>query len=115
MAPQTLGLTTIQKHYVEGLIKSYHNCHFTDLSVSSSHIKSYHIVLSPGQAVRGAMFGLPGMPGPPGPSGHKGEPGVPGTGARSLDTADYSNMAVRVTDYIKCRWQDPCQQGQNSA
>lgn len=60
-------------------------------------------VLSPGDGVRGSMFGLPGAPGPPGPPGHKGEPGVPGAINWNLDTGDYSNMAVRVTDYIKCR------------
>lgn len=68
-------------------------------------MKSYYVVLSPGDAVRGAMFGLPGPPGPPGPPGHKGEPGVPGTRDQSPDTGDYSSMAVRVTDYIKCKWQ----------
>ncbi len=49
------------------------------------------------------MFGLPGPPGPPGPPGHKGEPGVPGARDWNLDTGDYSSMAVKVTDYIKCR------------
>lgn len=49
------------------------------------------------------MFGLPGPPGPPGPPGHKGEPGVPGARVWSPDTGDYSSMAVKVTDYIKCR------------
>lgn len=65
-----------------------------------------HVVLSPGGAVRGAMLGHPGLPGPPGPPGHKGEPGASGAGAGAwnLDSADYSTMAVRVTDYIKCRW-----------
>lgn len=43
-----------------------------------------------------AMFGFPGLPGPPGPPGHMGEPGLPG---------DDSNIALKVTDYIKCRWQ----------
>lgn len=49
------------------------------------------------------MFGLPGPPGPPGPPGHKGEPGVLSTRDWNLDPADYANMAVKVTDYIKCR------------
>ncbi|KAM7418398.1 hypothetical protein PAMA_015835 [Pampus argenteus] len=51
--------------------------------------------------IRRAMFGLPGPPGPPGPPGHKGEPGVLSAGDWNLDTGDYSNMALRVTDYIK--------------
>lgn len=49
------------------------------------------------------MFGIPGPPGPPGPPGHKGEPGVPTAGHLSLDDGAYSNMAVRVTDYIKSK------------
>lgn len=53
----------------------------------------------------GGMFGLPGPPGPPGSPGHKGEPGVPGASDWNRDTGDYSNMAVRVTDYIKCKLQ----------
>lgn len=65
-------------------------------------MKSYYVILSPDDGVRGGMFGLPGPPGPP---GHKGEPGAPGTRDWNLDTGDYSSMAVRVTDYIKCRWQ----------
>lgn len=52
------------------------------------------------------MFGLPGLPGPPGPPGHKGEPGVPGSRDWNLDTIDYSNMAIKVTDYIKCKCQE---------
>lgn len=52
------------------------------------------------------MFGLPGLPGPPGPPGHKGEPGVPGSRDWNLDNTDYSNMAVKVMDYIKCRRQE---------
>lgn len=66
-------------------------------------LKSCYIVLSPGSGSRGAMFGLPGPPGPPGPPGHKGEPGVPGARDWNVDTGDYSSMAVKVTDYIKCR------------
>lgn len=62
-------------------------------------------MLSPDDGVRGAMFGLPGPPGPPGPPGHKGEPGVPSAGEWNPASGDYSNMALRVTDYIKCRWQ----------
>lgn len=57
-------------------------------------------IMSPGDGSRGAIFGLPGPPGPPGPPGHKGEPGVSN---KNLDNGDYSSMAVRVTDYIKCR------------
>lgn len=49
----------------------------------------------PGDDASAAMFGIPGPPGPPGPPGHKGEPGLPD---------DYSSMALKVTDYIKCRW-----------
>lgn len=49
------------------------------------------------------MFGLPGPPGPPGPPGDKGEPGVPSSRSWRLGTEDYSNMAGKVTDYIKCR------------
>lgn len=49
------------------------------------------------------MFGQPGPPGPPGPPGDKGEPGVPSGRHWNLDSADYSNMAGKVTDYIKCR------------
>ena len=65
----------------------------------------YYIALSPGDGVRRTMFGLPGPPGPPGPPGHKGDPGIPGARDWNLDTGDYSSMAVRVTDYIKCKWQ----------
>lgn len=65
-----------------------------------------HLILqsSPDDHSRGAMFGLPGPPGPPGPPGDKGEPGVPSSRLWGLGTEDYSNMAGKVTDYIKCRW-----------
>lgn len=64
-----------------------------------------HLILqsSPGDHSRGAMFGLPGPPGPPGPPGDKGEPGVPSSRSWGLGNEDYSNMAGKVTDYIKCR------------
>lgn len=58
---------------------------------------------SSGDATTQPMFGQPGPPGPPGPRGDKGEPGVPSDGHWSLDSEDYSNMAGKVTDYIKCR------------
>ncbi|XP_021414891.2 collagen alpha-1(XVII) chain [Oncorhynchus mykiss] len=62
--------------------------------------------------IRGGMFGLPGPPGPPGSQGHKGEQGSSryghafdhrtSEGRRLAETeTDYSNIAVRVTDYIK--------------
>lgn len=63
----------------------------------------YSVHFSPADGVSGSMFGLPGPPGPPGPPGHKGEPGTPGTREWSLDSGDYSSMAVKVTDYIKCK------------
>ncbi|XP_031655827.1 collagen alpha-1(XIII) chain-like isoform X2 [Oncorhynchus kisutch] len=60
------------------------------------------------------MFGIPGPPGPPGSQGHKGEQGSSGYGhafdhrtsegrrlAETETETDYSNIAVRVTDYIK--------------
>ncbi|XP_077379746.1 uncharacterized protein LOC144020295 isoform X2 [Festucalex cinctus] len=50
---------------------------------------------------RGGMFGIPGPPGPPGPSGEKGDSGVSGGMNWNVDTGDYSNMAARVTDYIR--------------
>ena len=53
--------------------------------------------------MNGAMFGPPGLPGPPGPAGHKGEPGVPGTKDWDSDSVDFFSVAVKVTDYIKCR------------
>lgn len=53
--------------------------------------------------MRDALFGLPGRPGPPGPQGHKGEPGVPSARDRSLEPGADSDVAVQVTDYIKCR------------
>lgn len=62
-----------------------------------------NVVLFPGDNSRAAMFGLPGPPGPPGPAGHKGEPGLTGASDWNPDTKEYTNMAVKVTDYIKCR------------
>lgn len=56
------------------------------------------------------MFRLPGKPGPPGPPGHKGEPGVPGSRDWNPDAIEYSNMAVKVTDYIKCMHQESSSQ-----
>nr|XP_029480421.1 collagen alpha chain CG42342-like [Oncorhynchus nerka] len=58
------------------------------------------------------MFGPPGPPGSPGSQGHKGEQGSSvyghafdhrtSVGRRLAETeTDYSNIAVRVTDYIK--------------
>lgn len=78
---------------------------------------NWQIVLSlPGDGTRGGMFGPPGPPGPPGPQGHKGEQGSSGYGhafdhrtsegrrlAETETETDYSNIAVRVTDYIKCK------------
>lgn len=49
-----------------------------------------------------AMFGHP-QPGPPGPPGQKGEPGLPGVTDWSTDAIDYSGVALKVTDYIKCK------------
>ena len=62
-----------------------------------------YVLLSPGDNSRAAMFGLPGPPGPPGPPGHKGEPGLNSASDWNPDTKEYINMAVKVTDYIKCR------------
>lgn len=62
-----------------------------------------------GDNSRGAMFGIPGPPGPPGLPGQKGEPGV---SDRSTDwtqnSRDFSSVATRVTDYIKCRCWEGC-------
>lgn len=68
----------------------------TFVEVSSKCVAHLFTILlfSPVDDSRAAMFGLPGLSAPPGPPGHKAEPG---------DTEDYSNMAIRVTDYIKCK------------
>lgn len=46
------------------------------------------------------MFGIPG---PPGPQGPKGEPGISGSTDWTQNSRDFSSMAMRVTDYIKCK------------
>lgn len=50
------------------------------------------------------MFGIPGSQGPPGPQGKKGEPGLLSSRDWNPNTGDYSLMAVKVTDYLKCRF-----------
>lgn len=42
-----------------------------------------------------------GIPGPPGPQGPKGEPGS--LTDWTQNSRDFSSMAMRVTDYIKCK------------
>ena len=62
-------------------------------------------------------MGSPGLPGPPGPRGLKGDSYSQGdpryhqdsessqADARRLsETLDYSNVALRVTDYIRSEW-----------
>lgn len=53
--------------------------------------------------------GIPGPPGPPGPRGEKGDRGESGYSAAyyapdrnglRLTETDYSNVAIKVTDYI---------------
>lgn len=56
-----------------------------------------------GDNSRGAMFGIPGPPGPPGLPGPKGESGVTGFTDWTQNSREFSSMATRVTDYIKCR------------
>lgn len=63
------------------------------------------------------ISGLPGPPGPQGPSGEKGDRGEHGYSAGGsyyyatdrnggrLDETDYSNVALRVTDYIRSKSQ----------
>lgn len=88
-------------------------CHFTNLCITVTFksvlaeslllLMLSNVVLFPGDNSRAAMFGLPGPPGPPGPAGHKGEPGLTSASDWNPDTKEYTNMAVKVTDYIKCR------------
>lgn len=66
-----------------------------------------------GDAMRRYASGQPGPPGPPGPRGEKGDrgdSGYSGGGGYYYATdrnevrvadADYSNVALRVTDYIQ--------------
>lgn len=71
---------------------------------SSAILNWFHVLASSGDVSTQPMFGQPGPPGSPGPPGDKGEPGVPSGRHWSLDSEDYSNMAGKVTDYIKCGW-----------
>lgn len=81
--------------------------------------------LSPGDSVRRTITGPPGPPGPRGLKGERGEPGYLQTYAQSqtyaqgdshnnpqvrqidvsklAETLDYSNVAIKVTDYIKSK------------
>lgn len=58
---------------------------------------------SPGDSSRRTMVGIPGPPGAPGLPGPKGEPGVSGYTDWNQNSRDFSSMATRVTDYIRCR------------
>lgn len=54
----------------------------------------------------------PGPPGPPGQKGERGEPGLSYQNPRSqyrygteiTEPVDYSNVAIKVTDYIKSEY-----------
>lgn len=74
--------------------------------------------LSPGDSVRRTITGPPGPPGPRGLKGERGEPGYQtyaqgdshnNPQIRQIDvsklaeTLDYSNVATKVTDYIKSK------------
>lgn len=65
-----------------------------------------------GDTMRRYVHSAPGPPGPPGQKGERGEPGHSYQNARSqyrygtdiTEPVDYSNVAIKVTDYIKSEY-----------